>query len=84
VEVAEAENQGQAMTVGDEKHTAWFRESPNSRQAVDEASLRELRECMLTYGQLEDLIATEDGTVMHLRRLQGQMEGLPFAKSGDV
>jgi hypothetical protein len=61
-----------------------FKESPNICCEMNEASLRELGENMLTHGQLQDVIATEDGTVMHVRGLRGQLEGIPSAKSDGV
>jgi hypothetical protein len=67
------------MVIRDEKPTNWFEVSPNIRRAMDESSLRELKESKLTSG-----LQGADGTLMHVPHLQGQLDGIPFAKSDGV
>jgi ParB-like chromosome segregation protein Spo0J len=56
----------------------WFKDSPNIRQVMDEASLRELGESMLTYGQLQDVVALADGKVIfgHRRLAAAKLCGI--------
>ena len=58
--------------------TGWFKDSPNIRDGMDEASLRELGESMLTYGQLQDVIATADGSLIvgHRRLAAAKLMGI--------
>jgi ParB/Sulfiredoxin domain len=53
------------LVIRDVKAVGWFKESRNVRKRPhDEAKLRELGESMLKYGQLQDVIAEADGTLI--------------------
>lgn len=59
------------MASRDDKPVSWFKESRNIRKApLDETKLRELGESILKHGQLQDVIAASDGTlIVGYRRL---------------
>jgi ParB-like chromosome segregation protein Spo0J len=67
------------MVIRDEKPTSWFRESRNARQApLDENKLRELGASMVKYGQLQDVVAEPDGTLIvgHRRLAAAKLMGI--------
>jgi ParB-like chromosome segregation protein Spo0J len=69
---------GEAMVIRDEKPTSWFKESRNIRDRMDEGSLRELGASMLTYGQIQDVVAEADGTLIvgHRRLAAAKLVGI--------
>jgi ParB-like chromosome segregation protein Spo0J len=67
------------MVVRDEKPTSWFKKARNIRRApLDENKLRELGESMLRYGQLQDVVAESDGTLIlgHRRLAAAKLVGI--------
>jgi ParB/RepB/Spo0J family partition protein len=67
------------MVSRQENPTSWFKESRNVRKGMDEASIRELGESMLKNGQLQDVIAQPDGTLIfgHRRLAAAKLFGIP-------
>jgi ParB-like nuclease domain len=54
-----------AMAGSESKPTEWFKPSRNVRSGpLDEMKLRELGSSMLRFGQLQDVIAESDGTLI--------------------
>ena len=66
------------MVIRDEKATSWFKESRNVRDGMDETSLRQLGESMLNEGQLQDVIAQSEGTLIvgHRRLAAAKLVGI--------
>jgi ParB-like chromosome segregation protein Spo0J len=64
--------------VRDERPTGWFKDSANIRSGMDEAGLRQLGESMLAYGQLQDVVALADGTLIvgHRRLAAAKLMGI--------
>jgi hypothetical protein len=65
--------------------TGWFKEPRDVGKGMNEVSVREVGESMLKDGQLQDVIAQPDGTLIFgHRRLRGQLQGNASSESDGV